>query len=338
MKALHILGRTLVTLVCIVVPVVWAAYDTFPEATTDGWVAPDFSQVPIADHRMKDRVAFLFFGDAGSGNATQRQVGASMLRVAKEYRCDFALMLGDNMYTNIWHPGDRGFTDRFEEPYGGFRDLGRFDFWGVLGNHDNNGNWRAQITRSFQSDLWRMPDLNYAVPNLPEWLQIVGIYTDPITYSPFWRSNPEGLAMLERGRACFKTQSPRGWRIVFGHHPLWASSRGGLPSIQRDLLPFLEDTDAHVYLCGHTHLQEHVTGYGFEQFIQGAAGDPRHDRLKGIPDAEHATSRFENSEAGFGVAEVTRDRLTVRFFNADGMSIYEWSSTYWDPATRRGST
>ena len=298
----------------------------------DPWSPPDFSAVPVADHRGKQRIAFVFFGDHGSGDANQYRVGAAMARLAKERSCDFALMLGDNMYTKVNEPTDPPFEERFEKPYAEFRKLGRFDVWGILGNHDNNGDWRAQILRTSHSDLWRMPALNYPVPNLPPWLHIHGVYTDPIAHGSRLAPSQEGEEMLSAASAYFHRQPLDGWRLVFGHHPAWAGLGVKTGVVRRSLVPFLRDVGAHAYFCGHAHVQQHISAPGFEQFIQGAGGDIRPDTERNV---RGAMSRFFALEHGFGFAELTPDRMSISYHNADGGQIHAWRSERWNPRVPR---
>lgn len=299
------------------------------------WTAPDTSAAPTADHRGKDRIAFLFYGDAGVGTELQREVGQAMLKVARDYRCDFSLMLGDNLYTNITSVNDAAFQARFEDMYAGFKDLGRFDFWGVLGNHDSRCLLTIPVRYTTHSDLWRMPDLNYGIPKLPDWLHIYGLFTESMAEDSMWEPSDWALQTADKARAYFNRQPRSGWRVVFGHHPLWASDRGELKVIERVMNPLLQDVGAHFYLCGHSHLQEHISGPGYEQLIQGAGGQPRKEQRQELDQVE---SRFIAQRAGFGVAVFTPTAVEIHYFNEHGKAIYEWESDLWDPASSRQKT
>src|SRR5688500_13312696 len=93
------------------------------------------------DHSGAERLGFLVFGDAGTGDASQYRVGSGMLAACERHGCDFALVLGDNVYEDgIESVYDADLDDKFEYPYA---DFGRFDFWLVPGNHDHRGSIAA---------------------------------------------------------------------------------------------------------------------------------------------------------------------------------------------------
>ena len=54
----------------------------------------------VTDLRDRETLTILVFGDAGTGNAGQHRVGRAMFDVCRVRRCDFAVMLGDNIYEN----------------------------------------------------------------------------------------------------------------------------------------------------------------------------------------------------------------------------------------------
>jgi len=275
--------------------------------------------VAAADHRERDRLRLLVFGDSGTGKDDQRKVAGHMAQeCAARGGCDLALMLGDNIYGHgVARSRERDgrvvfdvkFAERFERVY---QDLGRLDFWAIAGNHDwySAESVDAQIAYTRHSERWRFLAHDYAVPLLPSWIRIYGLDTTKLE-----RGRDGGQVERARGALC----GGGGWKILIGHHPLYSSgwhgnARGEYPKMIDPLLePLLEACGVHFYLSGHDHHQEHLSAPGFEQIVQGAAGKLRDvNRIaRRSPGVEQlgAASLF-----GFALLEATAERLEVRFF------------------------
>jgi hypothetical protein len=303
--------------------------------------SPLESGFEVADHRDKQRLRFLMFADAGTGKEDQGKTGRLMAReCAERGGCDFALMAGDNVYLAGVRPSrgadDPRFAKRFEFPYA---DLGRLDMWAVPGNHDwyTRGSVDTEVRYTRSSARWRMPSHDYAVPGLPDWLRIYGLDTVKL-------SRGRDAAQLERARQALC--SGDGWKLLFGHHPVYSSGkhadrRGEHPAVRDRLVaPLIEACGVHAYFAGHDHHQEHLTAPAFEQVVQGAGGKLRkvrrvRDRPAGVRSL-YAASRF-----GFAIVEATPRRLEIRFFGYGRNEPYGElycrvvdSSTFADPEGR----
>jgi len=55
----------------------------------------------VTDLRDRNELVILVFGDSGTGKAGQYRVGHAMYEVCRQRGCDFALMLGDNIYALV---------------------------------------------------------------------------------------------------------------------------------------------------------------------------------------------------------------------------------------------
>ena len=64
-------------------------------ATTD---APGQIDAPLPDAKPPKLVRFITLGDTGKGNADQRRVAVAARDLCAARGCDFALLLGDNIY------------------------------------------------------------------------------------------------------------------------------------------------------------------------------------------------------------------------------------------------
>ena len=272
-----------------------------------------------ADHRGRQQLLFLVFGDSGTGKPDQKRVAGHMAEeCAARGGCDFALMAGDNIYlTGVSRTRqndgewifDRRFTERFESAYS---VLGRLDFWAVPGNHDwyRRHSVDSQVLYSRISARWRMPAHDYAVPDLPDWLTLYGLDTTRLS-----RGRPNGQRERAKRALCGRP----GWKILFGHHPVYASgahsdAHGTFPEIEAQLLaPLIEACGVQLYLAGHEHHQEHLTAPAFDQIVQGAAAKLR--RLREIATRPAGVVQLAvASRFGFALVLATPDRLELRFF------------------------
>ena len=265
------------------------------------------------DHSKKDEIVILVFGDSGSGSNDQRAVGLRMAEVCETAQCDLALMLGDNFYNRgvrrpengVW---DETFERKFEEPY---RDVGQVQFWAVAGNHDwyrGRESVDTEVAYSLHSERWRMPAYDYAIPGLPEWLQIYAIDTTVL-------DKGVRIGQLERAEAQL-CRAP-GWRILMGHHAVYSSGQHGgadgvMSSMAAALRPLIRDCGVQVYLSGHDHHQEHLTAQRFEQIIQGAAGKLRAVATRAARNT--AEQRFAAEQYGFAIVAFTRDTVAMTFY------------------------
>ena len=212
-------------------------------------------------------------------------------------RCQFGVMLGDNIYPDGATMGADGrddgqrFIDMFVEPYGKF-GWGNPDFrlYTVLGNHDwhtSRAAAMAQVKFHETTRPFHMDGIAYdAIPGgtggqvevfaldthvllagetvLDGSLAVDGseIATTAIDTSEPWATpaTPAERAMVANLEARLKASRAR-WKIVIGHHPLWASSGGKFQqsrSLRAALLPVL-CRNADLYFAGHEHTLELAT-------------------------------------------------------------------------------
>jgi len=208
--------------------------------------------------------------------------------------CDFATLLGDNVYPDGLTLGTDGRSDAerlrllLEEPLAPLaRGTDRFRIYATLGNHD----WRtsregaaAELAWLERTPPFYMDGFFYRV--VPEGtggevelfvldttlllgttrVQEVVIGDDgSARLLGEWEDNPKGVLPLAPGEerqvewlAAALASSTARWKIVMGHHPLWSS--GGTKSEQSRvlrglLLPTL-CRHADMYLAGHDHTLE----------------------------------------------------------------------------------
>ncbi|HEX2140476.1 MAG TPA: metallophosphoesterase [Woeseiaceae bacterium] len=209
---------------------------------------------------------------------------------APDDRCDFGIMLGDNIYPAGATLGTDGRSDaeRFDDllfqPYKGLQEQdAEFVIYPVLGNHDwdtSRESAMAQIRYLEQSPLYELDGIYYRARPAPG-VELFAIDTTvllaaevvmedavaadgaPIDTGLEDRDEPwaepvgderQMLAWLERALA----GSDARWKIVVGHHPLWSSSGSKHEEakvLRRLLLPAL-CRYADAYVSGHDHTLE----------------------------------------------------------------------------------
>ncbi|MBU0499391.1 MAG: metallophosphoesterase [Gammaproteobacteria bacterium] len=262
--------------------------------------------------QASESFVFAVFGDTGMGGRGQHQVAQAMHRVCQERGCRFTLLVGDNIYdSGVSSVGDSQFLTKFERPYAIFGD---YPFYLIPGNHDWDGDVQAQIDYSSRSTRWRMPHFHYPVPDLPPWLSIYGLDTVRMD---------QGQVEAARNHLCGRP----GWRILFGHYPIFSNgSHGDSSRMIRRLLPLIQECKVQAYFAGHDHHQEHISAPGFDAFIQGAGASVRRVRTRSGPERNRGLQRFAAAKTGFAVVEVSPALMKVDFYDAQGAGIYHFEA------------
>lgn len=205
-------------------------------------------------------------------------------------RCDFGVMVGDNIYPAGAQLGADGrddakrFDDLLFQPYRGLQEQDpEFVIYPLLGNHDwdtSRESAMAEVEYLEQSPLYRMDGIFYRMRVAPDvelfaidttvLLAAETVYEDALAAdgTPLatgvedreerW-AEPTGeerqmLGWLERALAA----SDARWKIVTGHHTLWSSSGSKHEEskvLRKLLLPSL-CRYADAYISGHDHTLE----------------------------------------------------------------------------------
>ena len=294
-------------------------------------------------------VRFLAFGDFGKRNEGQLRAAAAMRSVCAAYGCDFAVLLGDNIYNaGVRSIDDELWQSTFEMPY---RDLD-FPFYAALGNHDYGGRllgldaggigneWDKglhEVAYTQRSQRWKMPATHYTFAKGP--VGFIALDTN----AALWSNTEHGdqAAWLPSAVAQI---ADRPWKIVFGHHPYLSNGKHGnagsydAPELGGFNLPnplpiqngraFKRFMDDHVcgigdvYLAGHDHarmwLNEPGKLCGMEMIVSGAAASP-----EALQDRGNAMHYEDGTKVGFLHVEVTATSFKGRFFDADGNLDFE---------------
>jgi len=224
-------------------------------------------------------------------------VANAMTSWCKTHRCQFGVMLGDNIYPDGATLGADGrpdasrFGDIFVAPFGKF-GWGDQDFriYAVLGNHDwhtSREGAMAQVKFHETTRPFYMNGTSYAaVPAsakgeveifaIDSHVLLAGekvledeladdgseIATTMLDTSEAWAlpATADERAMVANLEARLKASSAR-WKIVIAHHPLWASAGGKFrqsQALRTAILPVLCKY-ADMYFAGHEHTLELAT-------------------------------------------------------------------------------
>lgn len=209
-------------------------------------------------------------------------------------RCDFAVMLGDNIYPDGATLGADGvddatrFHELFDRPFSALGDgVADFRIYTVLGNHDWHTSREGallQLDYMEQSPKFYMDGLFYTVrpPSGQGSIELFAIDTEMLLASTDVRRavrNEDGSEHVHddlvnrRASAVPRTEdemrmvdwlrdslreSDADWKIVLAHHPMWSS--GGekfeqARAIRRLIRPIV-CRYADAYLAGHEHMLE----------------------------------------------------------------------------------
>ena len=247
-----------------------------PKTAIDGNVQP---QGPL--------LRFVSVADTGTGDKGQYAVAKAMNEYHQKKPYNLVILAGDNIYNN----GEIEKVEAvFERPYKPLLEKG-VKFHACLGNHDirtDNG----------------VPQVNY-----PKFNMLGRYYT-------FTRENVQFFALDTNGNADWKNQliwldkelnsSKAVWKIVFGHHPIYASGvYGSNANFIKTFTPIFQKYGVQLYINGHEHHYERTKPInGTTYLICGAGAGSR--PVGRSPWTEHSTRNLS-----FAAYDVYADRMEI---------------------------
>lgn len=271
-----------------------------------GCVAPVVPSFEGITDESPFRVGMVIVGDTGTGEAEQYEVARGIEAYCKEHRCDFGLLLGDNIYPKgIKSPDDQQMWEKFELPY----DKLDFKFHPVIGNHDDQGSWKAQV--DYKSSHWDMPSRWYTLAAEDDLWEAFGIDT---SYSAF--QNPRYPQQRDWLKVSLAESEAR-WKIVFAHYPIFSYGFHGDDSdLKRLLKPQLEAYDVDFYLSGHDHNRQAFTRDGVYYVVSGAGA-------KSWPLMAKCGCDFADKALGFAHLLLSDEQAVLRFMDSSGRVQFE---------------
>ena len=243
-------------------------------------------------------------GDFGSGLQGQRDVAAAIVKMGRKQPFDFGLTLGDNFYpSGMTGPEDPRWHDWWEALYGPLHAV----FYPALGNHEWYSDDGAAAEIAYQSASWCFPSPYYTFTAGS--VQFFAVDTTEISEAQ--------VRWLDRAIAA----STARWKVVYGHHPIFAPERDAKAGIYMDymrarLWPVIRNR-VDAYLCGHQHAMAHMQPVdGVHFFMSGGGGAPLNKVAANAPGTLFAESRY-----GFLTLETDATKLYVSIYDVDGKAF-----------------
>jgi tartrate-resistant acid phosphatase type 5 len=271
---------------------------------------------------------FLVISDwGGKGGTTQVAVAQQMGLTAAAQKSSFVITCGDNYHGNGISSAD---SPRWQTEYENiYNNPSLMIPWFVtLGNHDNRGKVDAEIAYSKLSSRWKLPARYYThtekIRGTNEAL-FVHLDTSPFvaayhkTNSPYRVADQDSKAQL-RWLETTLAESPARWKIVVGHHPVYAAApgHGDTKELITDILPVLQKYGVRVYFCGHDHVLQHLVDGGVNFFVCG--GGSSHRSVNQRKDV-----RFGADSAGFLAMTLTGAAAQATYIDDKGVELYRTS-------------
>lgn len=243
-----------------------------------------------------EELKILILGDTGSGDDNQQRVADSSAKTCEIQGCDLVLLLGDNfIQKGVEHTEDPQFFSKFEDIY-----PHQVPFFGILGNHDLKGNWRAQIEYTRKSQRWFMPNVNYVFDAGPVYLQAINT---SCTICALW--------------TLFKS-SRKPWRVIYGHRPFMTSGcHRGMTWVERQIIRW---SKPQFVISGHNHLLEHLHYKGMDQIVSGGGGTPLPKDKKN----PSSYTQFIFEDFGYVWMHFTPTQVKTHYYAANGEEIYSF--------------
>ena len=238
---------------------------------------------------------FAAFGDSGTGEPAQYDVGRQMVAYHGRFPFELVIMLGDNLYGR---QEPRDFVNKFEEPYRPLLNAG-VQFYASLGNHDS-----------------------------PSQLAYPPFHTGGARYYTYSKRNvrffaldsnlldAKQLAWIESALG----QSQDDWKICYFHHPFYSDGKthGSQVDLRVALEPLFVKYGVNVVFSGHDHVYERIKPQkGITYFVSGAGGQLR----KGDVRRSDLTAAQFDQDCSFMLIEVSGDDLFFQAISRTGTTV-----------------
>jgi len=297
-------------------------------------------------------LVFTIIGDWGVPNLPYTNV---MAQVSTAKNSQFTLAIGDNFYKGITIGGTQHgvtgtddpkwktvFENQFPQPF--FHKP-----WYVLaGNHDYDGNEKAQVEYTKLSKRWNFPSLYYEFVKKSKTGGSVQFFMtdshvlwsgDSALASSGRKKDLKQLKWLERELK----KSKATWKIVLGHHPIY-TSKGSKEWLVKKVVPLFEKYKVAAYINGHMHTFQHMKSPKLSYLTVGSTGIQGTAALKKVKGVKHIktyptkeqdkSAECANSSCrGFAVVTVkNKKNLVLGFYNTKGQLVY--SARIKNPASK----
>lgn len=291
--------------------------------------AYDFPLLP------KKNVNFIVISDSGDSTDSLRSkamiLADNMDRVAAENRMDFILHAGDPIHDRGAVSGkDPEWKFKLDDVYSR-EHLMKLPWYGIPGNHEYRANPEAVVEFSSQRSWWKTPSRYYSFERKlgggkRNRLQVVMLDTTPMIDS-YKRRTPGKFddAYAERELHWADSvlcSSEAVWKIVLGHHPIYAKSgkkSSEREDLQRKLLPILEKAGVKLYINGHLHNFQHIKRSESSVHFVTTASSVRMRKVK-----KKNGTLYMHSGPGFSVVSIGKRSAHIYFVDGNGDVLYDF--------------
>lgn len=237
---------------------------------------------------------FVSIADTGTGAQGQYAVAQAMHQYYQQNPYSLVIMAGDNIYND----GEIEKVEQvFERPYAPLLEQG-VKFHACLGNHDiRTDNGEPQV---------RYPGFNMQGRYYTFKRDPVQFFALDTNYNADWNNQ---LIWLKQELS----QSSSPWKVVFGHHQIYASGAYGMnPALIEILTPLFVQYNVQLYVNGHEHHYERSKPInGTTYLICGAGAGAR-------PVGRSEWTAYSASRLSFAAYNIYADRILIQGIGTDG--------------------
>ncbi len=205
------------------------------------------------------------------------------------------------------------------------------DWFSTLGNHEYRGNTTAVLDYRDVSRRWMIPSRYYSFEReIDKENSVLFLFTDTTPLINKYRSDsthyPDACKQDYHKQLNYidsvLTHSKAKWKIVFGHHPVYAETKKNADErkdMQERLDPILRRYNVDFYINGHIHNFQHIKlqDSPVHYFTNSSASLSRNvNKTEG--------TQFCSGDSGFAILSVSGEKLTIYFINKKGNIIYSF--------------
>lgn len=279
-----------------------------------------------------DSHSFLLVSDLGrNGYYKQKPIAELMGNLASKVDIECVVAAGDTHHFNgVASIDDPLWMTNYELIYAHPELM--IDWFAINGNHEYRGNTQAVLDYGKKSRRWVMPARYYSQTfeaGEQEEALLLFIDTTPLIdkyrkkgdkYPDAGQQDKEAqLRWIEQTLS----QSQARWKIVIGHHPLYAytdKEDSERSDMRQALEALLECYGVDCYCCGHIHSFQHIKPEGATvDYLVNSSGSLARP-VKAIEGTQ-----FCSPDEGFTLVNVADNQLTFYLINDKGEIIYQFS-------------
>ena len=279
-----------------------------------------------------DSHSFLLVSDLGrNGYYKQKPIAELMGNLASKVDIECVVAAGDTHHFNgVASIDDPLWMTNYELIYAHPELM--IDWFALNGNHEYRGNTQAVLDYSKKSRRWVIPARYYSQTfeaGEQEEALLLFIDTTPLIdkyrkkgdkYPDAGQQDKEAqLRWIEQTLS----QSQARWKIVIGHHPLYAytdKEDNERSDMRQALEALLERYGVDCYCCGHIHSFQHIKPEGATvDYLVNSSGSLARP-VKAIEGTQ-----FCSPDEGFTLVNVADNQLTFYLINDKGEIIYQFS-------------